>query len=579
VRRFVAAAAAVAAIASATGCDLAGAASAPETPKTGGTLYVVLQADFEVLDPQRSYAAAEANFLRLTTRTLTTYKSEAGAASSEVVGDLATDAGRPSDNNTVWRFNLKNGIRWEDGSPVTCSQVRYGIERRFSRDVIMAGGAPYPLSYLQDNSPEPYLGPWVAGDNNGKGLESIKCLDEKRIEFHLSQPVGDFGYAVAMSTFAPVPPEKDTKEAYARYPFSNGPYKIEPGSHTDKQLVLVRNPFWDPKTDQARKAYPERIVFQFREDTFGAVTNEMIEDQGDAKNTIMLDVNVAPNFLQQVVNDPDLLKRAVTGTTGAVRYMAINTKRMTNPACREALIHAFNKRKYRAVFGGSALGDYATTIIVPGLKAHKKFDLFDSVTHPEGDPDRALQIIEEQEKTKSPCPTKVSVAFPDSALRRRLMNTVVEAYQRVGIEIDLKPLSPSTYYNTDIGDPANPFDMMLAGWIPDWQNGSAIIPPLFDGDLIPALDPLTGHGAGNVNFSNLNDKSINDQIDAALGETTPDRQFALWGDLDMQIQQKAVTIPILYEKGIRMAGSNVRGGYIHSAFGMPDLCSLGLAQP
>jgi peptide/nickel transport system substrate-binding protein len=47
----------------------------------------------------------------------------------------------------------------------------------------------------------------------------------------------------------------------------------------------------------------------------------------------------------------------------------------------------------------------------------------------------------------------------------------------------------------------------------------------------------------------------------------------------MQIQQKAVTIPILYEKGIRMEGSNVRGGYIHSAFGMPDLCSLGLAQP
>jgi len=578
-RRLIAVGAALAAVGSATACDLAGAASAPETPKTGGTLTVITQADFDVLDPQRSYAAVEANFLRLTSRTLTTYKSEAGAGASEVVGDLATDAGRPSDNNTVWRFNLKNGVRWEDGSPVTCSQVRYGIQRRFSKDVIMAGGAPYPLTYLQDNSPDPYLGPWVAGDNNGKGLESIKCLDEKRIEFHLKQPVGDFGYAVAMSTFAPVPPEKDTKEAYARYPFSNGPYKIEPGSHTDKQLVLVRNPFWDPKTDQVRKAYPDRIVFQFREDTFGAVTNEMIEDQGDARNTIMLDVNVAPNFLQQVVNDPELLDRAVTGTTGAVRYFAINTKRVTNPACREALIHSFNKRKFRAVFGGSALGDYATTMIPPQLKAHKKFDVFDSVTHPEGDPDRAFQIIEEQAKTRTPCPAKVTVAFPDSALRRRLMNTVVEAYQRVGIEIDLKAITPRDYYQDFAGDPANAYDMIWAGWVPDWAQGSAIIPPLFDGDVIPPLDPITGHGAGNVNFSNLNDKSINDQIDAALAETTPERQFALWGDLDMQIQQKAVAIPILYEKAIRMAGTNVRGGYIHSAFGMPDLCSLGLAQP
>ncbi|MGE5828612.1 MAG: ABC transporter substrate-binding protein [Micromonosporaceae bacterium] len=577
-RRVLTGGVALAAIASATACDLAGASSAPEAPKPGGTLYVVTQADFDNLDPQVSYVAVEADALRLLARTLTTYKATPDGA-SEIVGDLATDAGRPSDNNTVWRFTLKPGLRWEDGSPVTCSQVRYGVERRFSRDVQMQGGAPYPLQYLQDNSPDPYLGPWVANDNNRKGLESIKCLDERRIEFHLSKPVGDFGYAVAMSTFAPVPPEKDTREEYTRYPFSNGPYKIEPGSHTDKGMVLVRNPFWDPKTDQVRKAYPDKIVFQFREDASGSITNELIEDEGDSKNTIMLDVNVAPNFLQQVVNDPDLLKRAVTGTTGAVRFLAINTERITSQACREALIHAFNKRKFRAVYGGSALGDYATTMIPPGFGAYKKFDVFDSVTHPEGDPDRALTILEEQEKAKTPCPSKVSLAFPDSALRRRLMNTVVEAYQRVGIEIDLKPLSPKTYYNNDIGDPANPYDMMWAGWVPDWGNGSAIIPPLYDGRLIPPLDPITGHGQGSVNFSNLRDKSINDQIDGALAETSPERQWALWGDLDLQIQQKAVGIPILYEKGIRMAGSNVRGGFLNPFLGMPDLCALGLAQP
>src|SRR5262245_31620360 len=209
-RRVLTGGIAVAAVASATACDLAGASSAPESPKQGGTLYVVTQADFGTLDPQVSYVAVEADALRLLTRTLTTFKATPEGA-SEIVGDLATDAGRPSDNNTVWRFNLKTGLRWEDGSPVTCSQVRYGIERRFSRDVQMQGGAPYPLTYLKDNE-NPYLGPWVANDNNGKGLESIKCLDERRIEFHLGKPVGDFGYAVSMSTFAPVPPEKDTKE-------------------------------------------------------------------------------------------------------------------------------------------------------------------------------------------------------------------------------------------------------------------------------------------------------------------------------------------------------------------------------
>ena len=55
----------------------------------------------------------------------------------------------------------------------------------------------------------------------------------------------------------------------------------------------------------------------------------------------------------------------------------------------------------------------------------------------------------------------------------------------------------------------------------------------------------------------LNDPKINEQIDAALAETDIERQYTLWGDLDQQIQQLAVTIPILYEKAIRLTGSNV----------------------
>ena len=35
----------------------------------------------------------------------------------------------------------------------------------------------------------------------------------------------------------------------------------------------------------------------------------------------------------------------------------------------------------------------------------------------------------------------------------------------------------------------------------------------------------------------------------------------------------------IYEKAIRLTGSNVGGGAISPAFGMPDLASLGLLQP
>ena len=559
-----------------TACDLAGASSAAEAPKTGGTVFIYAQANFDLLDPQRTYSANEMNVLRLLNRTLTTYRSVPGQAASEIVGDLATDIGRPSENNTVWEFTLKPNLRWQDGSPVTCSQVKYGIERRFSD--LMDEGAPYPKSYLKDNA-TPYEGPWFGDNNNGKGLESIRCEDEKNIRFELKQPVGDFGYAVALSTFGPVPPDQEPTPPtdYAKKPFSNGPYKIE--SWTDQEMVLVRNSWWNASTDQVRKAYPDRIVFRFRPDQSGIVTNQVIEDQGEARNAIMFDANVAPNFLQQVVNDPDLLRRTVSDPTGAVRYMAINTNRVKEQKCREVLIHAFNKRKYRAVNGGSVTGDYATTMIPPQVRAYQKFDLFDSIRNPEGNVAKAQELLQEQEQAKKPCDRTIRVAFPDTPLRRRLMTTVVEAYQRVDIIVELVPIDPTVYYNTGIGDPTNDYDMMLAGWIPDWANGSAILPPLFHSDVIPPVNPVTGHAAGNVNFSLLRDQRIDAQMDAALAETTPERQWALWGDIDKQIQELAVTIPVLYEKAIRLTGSNVRGGFIHPAFGMPDLCALGLAQP
>jgi peptide/nickel transport system substrate-binding protein len=572
-RRVAAAGIAFACLSAATACELAGASSSPPAPQKGGTLFINVQGGLDSLDPQGTYEAVEWNILRLMVRGLTALNS-AHDAMGDIVPDLATDTGRPSENNTIWEFTLKPNVRWEGGEPVTCSQVKYGIERVYATTII-SGGTTYPQEYLRDNE-SPYKGPYVGGNNNGKGLESIECVDERNIRFTLARPVGDFGYVVSLPTFAPVLPEKDTKADYAKRSYSNGPYKVE--SRDAEHLVLVRNNFWVATNDQVRKAYPDRMVFDFRQDESGVLTNEIIENQGDARNTLMLDANVSPNFLQQVINDPELIGRALTGPTGAVRYFAINTRRIPNIACRQALIYAFNKRKWRAVNGGSVTGDYATTMITPGMRGYKNFDVFQTATNPEGDPDKALAMTEAQKQGSKPCPPKIRIAFPDVALRKRQLNTVVEAYQIAGIQVQPVPLDPAAYFST-VGDATNDFDLILAGWIPDWPSASSVLPPLFDGDLIPDINPVTGKALGNVNFPLLDDPNINEQLDAARAETAPDRQATLWGELDQQIQERAVTIPLLYDKAIRLMGSNVGGGFVHTGLGMPDLASLGLLQP
>ncbi len=567
-RRLVATGVAVIAVAGAAACTTADAGEKLTPARHGGTLRWVLGAKPGHLDPQRIKTATEANLSRLTSRTLTTFRAEPGRAATEITGDLATDTGRPSDANKPWEFTLRQGTKWEDGSPITCADVKYGVERSFSN--LFQVSLPYAKQYLADNA-DPYRGPFVGNNNNGKGLQSIECVDQKTIRFRLKIAVGDFGYTVALPVFSPVPPAQDKKGEYDRRPYSNGPYKIE--TSDDKQVVYVRNPFWNRDTDGVRKAFPDKIVVTADPDS-ATITNNLIDSTGEWADTVGPEKNVAAQFVQQVINDPALSKRAIAGNTSGVRYFAINMRTQPELRCRQALAYAFNKRKFRAAMGGSVFGDFATTMIGPQLQAHRDFDVYGSLSRLEGDREKAADLMKQAADGGKACPAKIKLAFPDQKDVRRQVATVVESYQLIGVEVQLNPINPAEYVDV-IGNPGNGNDLMLTGWIPDWANGSAIIPPLFDGRLIPTKSGATS----NLNFSLLNDQEINDLIDQALAESKLEVQYNLWGQLDEKIQQRAATIPIVYNKALRMAGTNVRGGFIHPQFGQPDISAIGLADP
>jgi peptide/nickel transport system substrate-binding protein len=128
------------------GLTACGGASAvePETTSEPGTLYILRENDFEHLDPRRCYVTDCLNFGRLITRALTMYQAEPGTASLEVVPDLPTDVGRASPDKTTWTFTLKDGVKFEDGTPVTAQDVKYGVERGFAPEI--AEGPPGPAN-------------------------------------------------------------------------------------------------------------------------------------------------------------------------------------------------------------------------------------------------------------------------------------------------------------------------------------------------------------------------------------------------------------------------------------------------
>ena len=536
-----------------------------DSPGTGGTVRILTaQPGFATLDPQRIFVTTEANVSKLITRTLTTFRAAPGKEGGELVGDLATDTGRPNEDNTAWDFTLRDGIKWDNGKSVTCEDVRYGVLRNFDaaneEDAVITGGPPYPKQWL--DVPDDYRGPRVDGIDDVGG---VTCSDDKTIHFDLKEPAGTFPYATAMSAFSPVPEAADTWADYGLAPMSTGPYRLteyrpaEDGGQGT--AVFERNPYWDSRIDPVRRAAPDRIVWEFGVDPQYAA-QQIVADNPEFSNAVMYD-NIPSNFIQQVINDDQLSRQLVNGATSTVRYMAINTATVTDVDCRRALAYAFNKRKYLDVLGGELFGTYATTMLAPDDPAHKDFDTYGLANKPDGDMDKARELLDTTD-----CPDSLALDVAGSDLGRRYADTVVTTYGRLGITVKVHEFSPDTYYD-EIARPSAQHDLVLAAWAPDWPGGSGVIPALFSGELI--LDNA------NSNFSLLDDADVNGAIEVALDETDEAASYSLWGDLDEQIQELAAVVPINFVTVNLLCGKDVRGAFVNAQWSSVDVGSLGLA--
>jgi len=332
--------------------------------KKGGTLKLGNSYDIDSYDPARTYYAWGFNFTKsFYVRTLVTTAPKVGADGTVLVPDLAQDMPQISDDKLTYTFKLKSGLKFEDGTPITSKDVKYGIERIFAQDVL-SGGPTYVIDFLDQG--QNYPGPYK--DTSAEGLKSVTTPDDSTIVFKLKEPFADFPYLLSMPGGGPVPKAKDTGERYANKPVSSGPYKFQ-SLEVGKKVVLVRNENWDPASDPNRKALPDEIDMTLKLDS-NEIDNQLLDGT--------LDVDTAQVGVQQaaqakILLNPDLKKNADEGKTGFTRYFAIGTKvpPFDNIHCRNAVEYAADKVALQTARGGAdAGGDIATSMLPPNILGH-----------------------------------------------------------------------------------------------------------------------------------------------------------------------------------------------------------------
>ncbi|MFD3614104.1 ABC transporter substrate-binding protein [Streptomyces sp. NPDC058676] len=520
-----------------TKADSTGPAPEVKGAVTGGTIYSLDQFDMDHLDPAQIYVSTEGAITRPIMRGLTGYKiDDKGGAT--LVGDLATDTGTLKDGGKTWTFTLKDGVKWEDGSDVSIDDVRHTFERLFASFV--TEGPRYVQQWLVGG--DKYKGPY-----DGKSLDSIE-VDGKTITFRLTEARADFNFTLAMPGYSLVSKAKDTKEKYDKKPFSCGPYRIESRS-IGKSMTYARNKHWDAKTDPIRNAYPDKFVFQFGYELL-ASTDRYIADKGNDQYAMSIFNEVAPERTAQVLTNATLKKRVLTQVDTVTYYWPINMTRVKDVKVRQAINWAWPHQQIQTINGGTATTEIATTILSPVTPGYEKFDLYGTTKTPGGNPTKAKALLKEAGKLGQ----KLVIAFQSSDTQVKVAVAVKSALEAAGFEVVTKQVDKSTFY-TQIGKLDNGFDLMGAGWSPDWPNGYSVFYPCWSGENI---------GDGRSNYAQLNDTSVNKAIDAASTIADAEKANKAWGAIDKQIMELAAVVPDYHKIRNWMYGSKV-GNVVYDA--------------
>lgn len=536
-----------------TALTVSGCASSPsatEKPAAagkGGVLNILNPSTFQTLDPQRNSESAVFGFsVRTTWRNLTTFRPGTG----ELVPDLATDTGTPAADGRSWTFTLAGDAKWQDGKPVTCEDVKYGISRSFATDQI-TGGASYARRMLDiakdDKGASKYGGPYT---KTGQDLfdKAVAC-DGQKITFTLKNPQFDFNQTLTTSAFVAYRADQDqgAKSSYAL--FSAGPYMLEGEWKTGAGGTFVRNPHWAASERDVRKAYPDKIVLKeaMSED---APVQRIIADSGEDK-TAMTQVPALPAQLPLILGNPKVKDRALFVNRTGVDFLMPNYKSavMGKDAARQALSVATDRTAYAQALGGEELYQPTYSLLHHSLAASSKESPLGAPLG--GDAAKAKAMLEQAGLT---LPVTIKVAYKKTAAADKALAALAQGWEKAGFKVELDGISQN-YYSV-IASPASAtkYDVFWSVWGPAWPSAATIIANTFDSR---ANLSASGSGLDSGYYDNAESNKRMDEI--ALIKDDAAREKA-WGELSFEIAKQGGYVALAEQRAVMPVGSSVTLG-------------------
>ena len=126
------------------------------------------------------------------------------------------------------------------------------------------------------------------GYPNGLRVLLLPDPGSSTITINMAKPFPDMPYWGTFPANGPIPSgSASDPKTYKKHPVATGPYKISKFLPS-KELVLVRNPNWDPATDPARTQYPDGYDFKTQQQP-EKIDQILLADSGAGQTTLTYD--------------------------------------------------------------------------------------------------------------------------------------------------------------------------------------------------------------------------------------------------------------------------------------------------
>jgi ABC-type transport system substrate-binding protein len=447
----------------------------------------------------------------------------------KVVPDLASSWTVSPDGKT-YTFKLNTEAKFQDGKPVTATDVKYSLDRACDP----ATKSPVAATYLGD-----IVGATDRMTGKTKEISGIVVKDDKTIDITIDSPKQYFLSKLTYSA-AYVVDRKNVESGkdWYKQPNGSGPFKLKQWKKDDS-LVLERNDLY----------YGQKPTLTQVNYYLGGASPMTMYEKGQLD---VVEVGLAD--IDRVTDTSSPLNKELRVTSMlSFTYIGFNTKAkpFDDPKIRQAFAQAIDREKYATVLlKGTRVK--AEGILPPGLPGYSK--------DTKGQPfniEAAKKLLEASTYKSVDALPEITYSTPGAGLANSYSEIVKKA---LGINLNVEQVESQFYEDLDAGK----FQIFDLSWVADYPDPQNFLDILF-------------HSGSRGNQTNYSNPQVDALLEKARVETNADTRMQSYRQAEQIILQDTPVIPLYHNITYTLVKSKVKGLVI-TPMGILSLKSVQIGQ-